>query len=114
MDQVGEQGDTAGGEEDRELRRGGGGEDPEREADGAEAPSRALDALVDETVGVVEPSVVIVAGASTALALATTVGGMSMWSLVGVGVDEIPVTMDDALEALVLDSGQANREATQR
>jgi len=50
VDQIGEEGDAAGGDEDRKLSRRRCPEDGERKADRSKPPSRALDAFVDEAV----------------------------------------------------------------
>ena len=67
VDEVGEQGDAAGGDEDEQLGDRGGAEDDEREPDGAQALAGALDRLVDEAVGV----------AAVAVAVAVVVVGWS-------------------------------------
>jgi len=50
VDQIGEEGDAAGGDEDRKLSRRRCPEDGERKADRSKPPSRALDAFVDQAV----------------------------------------------------------------
>ena len=52
MDQVGQQGDAAGGDVDRRLDRSRRCQNSQRNADDPETLARALDAGVDEAVGV--------------------------------------------------------------
>ena len=52
VDQVGEEGDRAGGREDEGLGEGGDAEHEQRERDGADARARALDRVVHEPVTV--------------------------------------------------------------
>jgi hypothetical protein len=59
VNQVGEESDAAAGQEDRKLSRCRDSQDREREADRNQARARALDARVDQAVGVAVIAVVM-------------------------------------------------------
>jgi hypothetical protein len=59
VDEIGEQGDAARGDEDEQLGDRGRAEDEQGEADGAQALARALDRLVDEAVAVAAGAVAV-------------------------------------------------------
>jgi len=90
VDQVGEQGDAARGDEDRRLNGRRYAEDEQREANRAQSGARAFDALVDEAVGMAVAAVrvgaMIVRSVRMLMRATLTMVGMrpGMW----VGVDQ--------------------------